>query len=70
MQTSAMKVCFQIAECSFSYAKIVEKMETAKRNRVFYKKITPPYFANFRTTDGLLGNSLKMKGVNRRAKWR
>ncbi len=22
MQTSAMKACFQIAECSFSYAKI------------------------------------------------
>ena len=24
MQTSAMKACFQIAECSLSYAKIVK----------------------------------------------
>ena len=27
MQTSAMKACFQIAECSFSYAKIQQKVE-------------------------------------------
>ena len=30
MQTRAMKACFQIAECSLSYAKIVKKEETTK----------------------------------------
>ena len=27
MQMSAMKACFQIAECSLSYAKIQQKVE-------------------------------------------
>ena len=30
MQTSAMKVCFQIAECSLSYAKIGKKCKYSK----------------------------------------
>ena len=30
MQMSAMKACFQIAECSLSSAKINRKLETAK----------------------------------------
>ena len=30
MQMSAMKACFQIAECSLSYAKIMQKEETTK----------------------------------------
>ena len=29
MQTSAMKACFQIAECSFSYAKIQKNKATS-----------------------------------------
>ena len=32
MQTSAMKTCFQIAECSFSYAK---KMQTSAMKTCF-----------------------------------
>jgi len=31
MQTSAMKACFQIAECSFSSAKVVRKAEKGFR---------------------------------------
>ena len=34
MQTSAMKACFQIAECSFSYAKI----QKIKQLACFYPK--------------------------------
>ena len=34
MQTSAMKACFQIAECSFSYAKIQKR----KQLTCFYPK--------------------------------
>ena len=30
MQTSAMKTCFQIAECSFSYAKLSNISVTSK----------------------------------------
>ena len=30
MQTSAMKACFQIAECSFSYAKILKIFQIYK----------------------------------------
>lgn len=30
MQASAMKACFQIAECSLSYAKIMQISETTK----------------------------------------
>ena len=31
MQTSAMKACFQIAECSLSSAKIMQKTDLKKR---------------------------------------
>lgn len=31
MQTSAKKACFQFAECSFSYAKVRQIFENAKR---------------------------------------
>ena len=34
MQTSAMKACFQISECSFSYAKI----QKIKQLACFYPK--------------------------------
>ena len=30
MQTSAMKTCFQIAECSFAYAKVMLFLGTKK----------------------------------------
>ena len=36
MQTSAMKACFQIAECSFSSAKIAKKN---KLNKVVLNKV-------------------------------
>ena len=32
MQTSAMKACFQIAECSLSYAKIMLNREKTMEN--------------------------------------
>jgi len=35
MQTSAMKACFQIAECSFSSAKISNILVTSKYLAVF-----------------------------------
>ena len=36
MQTSAMKTCFQIAECSLSYAKISKKMKDFSLFNHFY----------------------------------
>ena len=35
MQTSAMSACSLIAECSLSYAKIMQKKEMAKEMLVF-----------------------------------
>ena len=31
-----MKACFQIAECSLSYAKVIKKGETSKNLMIFY----------------------------------
>ena len=35
MQASAMKACFQIAECSLSYAKVIKKGKTSKKKMIF-----------------------------------
>jgi hypothetical protein len=43
MQTGAMKACFQIAECSFAFAKILQKSEIAKRFATFFY-IIPHFF--------------------------
>ena len=37
-----MKACFQIAECSFASAKILQKSEITKRFAIFY--IIPHFF--------------------------
>ena len=36
MQASAMKACFQIAECSLPYAKVIKKRKTSKNLMIFY----------------------------------
>lgn len=38
-----MKACFQIAECSFAFAKILQKSEIAKRFATFFYII--PHFS-------------------------
>jgi len=38
-----MKACFQIAECSFAFAKILQKLEIAKRFATFF--ILSPIFS-------------------------
>ena len=38
-----MKACFQIAECSFAFAKILQKSEIAKRFATFF--ILSPIFS-------------------------
>ena len=43
MQTSAMEACFQIAECSFAFAKILQKEEITKRIVTFF--ILSPIFS-------------------------
>ena len=43
MQMSAMKACFQIAECSLSSAKINRKLETAKGFYVFRHVLIEKY---------------------------
>lgn len=65
MQTSVMKACFLITECSLPYAKIMQFAENAKRKIVFYTKITPftmigialPYFSYFEKDNQLVVNS-------------
>ena len=50
MQTSAMKACFQIAECSLSYAKISNFPITSKHfvlfslARIVFRKINLPSY--------------------------
>ena len=36
MQMSAMKACFQIAECSFSSTKILKKFQLCKKIKDYY----------------------------------
>ena len=46
MQASAMKACFRIAECSLSYAKIVQISETTKCLGNFFPRFLKLYILN------------------------
>jgi hypothetical protein len=50
MQASAMKACFQIAECSLSYAKVIKKRENEQKKDDFFAVFPLLSFYNFLMT--------------------
>ena len=45
-----MKACFQIAECSLSYAKVIKKKKTSKKKMIFLLSSLYFPFYNFLMT--------------------
>ena len=45
-----MKACFQIAECSLSYAKVIKKGKTSKKKMIFFAVFPLLSFYNFLMT--------------------
>ena len=65
MQTSAMKACFQIAECSLSYAKIMLNREKTMENWEKVPIVVPKvaFLGTFGTTIELFANETYLSCV-------
>ena len=56
-----MKACFQIAECSFAFAKILQKSEIAKRFATFFI-LSPIFLAKSKYSSYLCRKKLQKGG--------
>ena len=57
-----MKACFQIAECSFAFAKILQKSEIAKRFATFFI-LSPFFLAKSKYSSYLCRKNLQKDGL-------